>query len=200
MNSNFRGSTFEGCNFDYANFEKTQVDSELLNKECPSRENLKLAFVRSLRMNFQALGDAAAVNRAIALELGATEIHLKKSWSSTESYYRKKYRGWKRSLAWVQWFSFKVMDVVWGNGESAWKLLRTTIAFMVLMVIVHCIIAGITTFAGLWDAIGYVPQIFLGVGNAPYGYGGGYLAAILTTRLILFGFFMSILIKRANRR
>jgi hypothetical protein len=200
VNSNFRGSTFEGCTFNYANFEKTHVDPDLLNTGCPSVENLKLAFVRSLRMNFQALGDAAAVNRAIALELEATEIHLKKSWSSTESYYRKKYKGLKRWLAWWQWLSFKVMSWVWGNGESPWKLLLTTIAFMVVMVFIHLFKASVTTFGGLWDTLGYVPQIFLGVESSPYGYGGGYLVIILVTRLILFGFFMSILIKRANRR
>lgn len=200
VNSNFRGSAFEGCIFDYTNFEKTHVDPDLLSTGCPSVENLKLAFVRSLRMNFQTLGDAAAVNRAIALELEATEIHLKKSWISPESYYRKKYKGWKRWLAGGQWFSFKVMSWVWGNGESPWKLLLTTIAFMGLMVVIHLFITGITNFAGLWESIGYVPQIFLGVESSPSGYGGGYLATILIIRLVLFGFFMSILIKRANRR
>ena len=43
------------------------------------------------------------------------------------------------------------------------------------------------------------PQVFLGT-RTPSNYEGPYLTAILIVRLIAFGFFMSIIIKRFNRR
>jgi hypothetical protein len=46
-----------------------------------------------------------------------------------------------------------------------------------------------------WDA----PQIFFGTLSANH-YWGPYLTAILLARLIAFGFLMSIIIKRFNRR
>ena len=47
-----------------------------------------MRFARTLRMNYQQLGDARAANKAIEIE--ATEIHLHKAWSSKQSYYRSK--------------------------------------------------------------------------------------------------------------
>jgi uncharacterized protein YjbI with pentapeptide repeats len=45
------GSTFSGCKFDYAIFEKTTIHSDVLETECPSSENLKKRFARTLRMS-----------------------------------------------------------------------------------------------------------------------------------------------------
>ena len=52
-----------------------------------------MKFARTLRMNYQQLGFAESVNKAIQIELQATEIHLYKAWRSNEAYYRKKYAG-----------------------------------------------------------------------------------------------------------
>lgn len=65
---NFYGASFTGCVFNYATFEKTIIDSEILNVGCPGWENLKLKFARTLRMNFQQLGDSQDVNKAIKFE------------------------------------------------------------------------------------------------------------------------------------
>jgi len=63
--SNFRGAEFSGCKFDYATFEKTIIEDSLLDNSCPSYENLKLNFARSLRTNYQSLGDAEGSNKAL---------------------------------------------------------------------------------------------------------------------------------------
>jgi hypothetical protein len=197
--SNFRGSCFSNCKFDYASFDKTFVEPEILENSCPGFENLKLHFARSLRINYQSLGDAASVNRAMALELQATGIHLHKSWSSTEAYYRSKYQGVQRLRMFFRWFGFRFMDLIWGNGESAVKLLRATFALIVVMATIHLFVFKQTTLFDAFRAIGYMPQVLLGVGS-PEAYFGWYLALILLIRLILFGLFMSILIKRFSRR
>ena len=91
IDTNLYGSTFTGCKFDYSNFERTLVTSDILDTECPGHENLKMKFARTLRINYQQLGDALSVNKAIKVELTATKIHLLKAWDSNESYYRKKF-------------------------------------------------------------------------------------------------------------
>lgn len=200
IGTNLLGAKFSGCTFDYSTFENTEVDSYILDTECPGHENLKRRFARTLRMNYQQLGDAKSVNKAIEVELQATEIHLYKTWHSNESYYRKKYKGWNRVKAFVQWISFKFLDFIWGNGESLWKLLRATLILFALMTIFdvfqfrdpHLIGSYIQSF---FDA----PQIFLGT-LSPSNYSSIYLTVILFIRLVAFGFFMSIIIKRFNCR
>lgn len=199
-NTNFHGSSFSGCTFDYATFEKTDIDPFILESEAPARENLKMRFARSLRINFQQLGDAGAANRAISIELSAKSAHLWKAVFSKESYYRKKYRGFARLSHFTQLASFRTLDFIWGNGESAPKLLRTSILVMLA-------IGGVDAYffndknsvADYWHGIAKAPQIFMGT-LAPMGYPTWYLSAIVLLRLILFGFFMAVLVKRFNRR
>ncbi|MEW6159831.1 MAG: pentapeptide repeat-containing protein [Verrucomicrobiota bacterium] len=194
------GSSFDGCKFDYALFEKTIVDSDLLNTSCPGPENLKMRFARTLRMNFQQLGDAQAANRAIEVELAATEIHLKKAWNANESYYRKKYKGWTRIKMLFEWVGFKVLDWVWGNGESPLKLLRSVALILAAIALVDATrFMDPSKLSSYWLGLLRAPQIFLGT-LTPSGYPGLYLALIVAVRLIAFGLFMSIVIKRMNRR
>ena len=131
--TNLHGTSFSGCKFDYAHFERTIVDNDILDNCCPAYENLKLRFARTLRMNYQTLGDSVSANKAIVLELEATEMHLWKAWKSNESYYRKKYKDWKRVSVFLEWIDFKILDFVWGNGESAVKLLRSFVVIVTLM-------------------------------------------------------------------
>lgn len=200
MGSNLHGSSFSGCIFDYVYFERTIIDDEILSVGCPSVENLKLKFARTLRQNFQQLGDSRAVNKAMKVELQATEVNLKKSWKSNESYYRKKYNGPKRVFKFVEWAAFKTLDFIWGNGENAWKLLRSIVLFLLCMSIYDVIyfknaINLYEYFHSFCDA----PSVFLGI-KSPTQYPSIHLAFIATIRLLAIGFFLSIFIKRFNRR
>lgn len=153
-----------------------------------------------MRVNFQQLGDSKSANKAIKVELDATEIHLKKSWSSNESYYRKKYNGWKRVNKFLEWLNFKVLDFVWGNGENTYKLIRSVILLLIAMAIFDVLqFQDITKIASYRDAILKMPEVLLGVVSPTY-YSSSYLAIIYFTRLVAMGFFMSIIIKRFNRR
>lgn len=200
VNSNLTGSSFKGCNFEYATFDKTHVDNDILLSSCPGRENLKLKFARSLRINFQQLGDAQSANRAMSIELYATEQHLLKAWHSTESYYRTKYHGWKRLQAFIDWLGFKSLDLIWGNGEKASRLL--VVACIVFFIIgeIHTYLNGdFNSLASHLSSISISPLIFLGI-EKTMNYHPMYLASIHIVRLILFGFFLSIIIKRFNKR
>ena len=170
IGSNFHQTAFSGCTFWYATFERTQIDDDILISEAPAEENLRMRFARSLRMNFAQLGDAKAVNQAISLELEATEQYLWNSWSAKRnSYYQKKYPGWKQIWQFFRWFEFKLLDIVWGNGESIVKLVRS-IAIVVASVAIYDVIAAdkALDLAAYWESIKHAPAIFLGV--LPRGY------------------------------
>ena len=202
-NSNFSGSSFSGCKFEYAQFDKTLVDDDILDN-CPGYDNLKLKFARMLRINFQSLGNADAANKAIQIELKATEIHLKKEWTSNEAYYNKKYQNIKRVSSFFEWSFFILFQFIWGNGESLVKLLRMGFIIWCVMALIDSLyfrdFININTF---WDSLcssfWRMPEIFFNIEN-PQEYSKLYLSAIVALRLVGFGLFMSILIKRFNKR
>ncbi|MBD2214243.1 pentapeptide repeat-containing protein [Nostoc linckia FACHB-104] len=136
IGTNLYEAKFSNCEFRYATFEKTQIDNYVLEQECPEEENLKMRFARSLRMNYQSIGDAESANKAMSVELQATEEHLYKSWNANSAYYRNKYKGWNRFKAFMQWIQFKLLDFIWGNGESPWKLFRAALIIFVLMTLI----------------------------------------------------------------
>jgi hypothetical protein len=194
------GSAFSGCKFDYATFDKTGVDNDILNEGCPGHENLKMRFARTLRTNYQQLGDAKSANKAIAVELQATEAHLHKAWNSAESYYRKKYRGYKRFQAFTEWVRFKTLDFLWGNGESSLKLVRAILLALFTISMIDAIAyrdRGLmrSYVAALLDA----PQIFLGTLSPP-SYPRLFLTLIVFSRFVAFGLLTAIIVKRLNRR
>jgi hypothetical protein len=198
--TNLHGSIFSGCKFDYSTFERTLVDAAILDTECPGHENLKWGFARTLRMNYQQLGDATSVNKAMGVELQASKIHKWKAWRSNESYYRKKYAGGKRVGAFFDWISFTILDFIWGNGESALKLLRAILIVLIFMSLIDVMeFRDRQRLDSFMHALVDAPQIFLGT-LFPSNYWSGYLTAILFVRLIALGFFLSIMIKRFNRR
>jgi len=200
ISTNLFEARFNGCKFDYATFERTIIDSNILDTNCPGWENLKLKFARTLRMNFQQLGDSESVNKAIKVELEATEAHLHKAWKSNESYYRNKYAGLNRAKKFFEWLYFKTLDFIWGNGESVSKLLRTIIIIFLLMTICDVFaFKDATKINNYWNSFWMMPEIFLGVAS-PSNYHKLYLAFIVFTRLAMIGFFLSIFIKKFNRR
>ncbi len=198
--TNLYGSSFSGCKFDYTAFERTIVDNDILDICCPAYENLKLKFARTLRMNYQSLGDSLSANKAILLELQATEIHLLKAWKSKEAYYRRKYQGWKRFKVFIEWINFKSLDLIWGNGESTLKLIRSFIVILSAMSIYDVFSFGDSSrVISYWNSFLSMPNILFGALKPPH-YPESYLTLLTLTRLVFFGFFMSIIIKRFNRR
>jgi hypothetical protein len=102
--------------------------------------------------------------------------------------------------AFIEWLDFKILDWVWGNGESTAKLMRATIILWIVIAIVDVIFYRDSgALSSYKDAFFEAPQIFFGV-ISPQAYPKWYLTAIVVARLVAFGFFMSIIIKRFNRR
>lgn len=199
--SNLRGSSFIGCSFDYAEFSHTHVEPELLKTGCPGHENLQQKFARTLRVNYQQIGDAVAVNEAIEVELDATKVHLFKAWRSRESYYRKKYVGFGSRLGmFMEWIRFVALDFYWGNGESSWKLLRS---IMILLCVVASgdllVLRDARLPASYATATATALEVILGVSKPPE-YSGVLVALITAVRYVTIACLVSILVKRLGRR
>jgi hypothetical protein len=201
VNTQLPGAKFSGCKFDYATFEKTLIDARVLDTECPGLENLKMRFARSLRTSFQQLGDADAVNKAMRVELTATEVHLKKAWQSNESYYRSHHPGvLSRTLAFLEWLKFKILDFIWGNGENLFRLVRFVLIVLVLMALGDVAFDSDPARVGSYVA-SFIKSFAIFFGTLiPDDYGKAYLAVITCFRLVAVGFFLSIIIKKFSRR
>ncbi|MDP9154649.1 MAG: pentapeptide repeat-containing protein [Pseudomonadota bacterium] len=197
---NFHQTSFAGCKFAYATFERCQIDDDILSRETPLEDNLKMRFARTLRMNYQQIGDAKAVNKAISMELQATESYLYKSWASGETYYRDKYRGIVIIKQFWRWVCFRVLDFIWGNGESILKLLRS----FVLAFIAIALSEGATS-SEPWNlrryllAMQHAPGVFFGLPGTE-AFGSTALTIIAATRLVSMAFLTALLIKRLGRR
>ncbi|WP_447934415.1 pentapeptide repeat-containing protein [Stenotrophomonas lactitubi] len=200
VGTNLHGAHFLGCKFDYAVFERTDIDDHVLLSNCPERENLKLKFARTLRMNYQQLGNAQSANKAIQIELDATEAHLLKAWKSNESYYRRKYSGLARIKQFAHWLYFKSLDWIWGNGESSLKLGRSALVVIAILALNDTLeFKNPALLSSYVNSFKEVIPIFLGI-NTSTPYTPLFMAGVTTIRLMMFGFFMSIIIKRFNRR
>ncbi len=200
LGSNLHQSSFLGCKFDYATFERCQVDDDILTSEAPREENLRMRFARSLRMNYQQVGDARAVNKAITLELEATSKHLMESWFSDRPYHRKKYPGFRRILQFMRWIEFWILHFIWGNGESIFKLLRSIASAIVLIAIYDASSLKVeATVSDYWESLKLAPGIFLGtVVHAHHSIGAA--SAIVATKLVALSLLTALLVKRFGRR
>lgn len=203
INCNLSNSYFQDCNFDYATFEKSFIDEEIF--ECaPKSENLKYKFARSLRLNYASIGDNSAVAKAIRVELAATKKHLFDSWSSGDEWHRKKYGGLKkRTVQFLEWLQFSLLDFLWGNGERPWKLVRSN--FLLFFALTMWDISRSETKYSITESFHTlfvkVPSKYFGLTVEELKYYPQFLdMSLVLIRLISFGLFMSILIKKYNRR
>jgi uncharacterized protein YjbI with pentapeptide repeats len=194
--SNLRGARFRECKFHYAVWEKTQLDDDFLASCLPAEENLARDLVRSLRVNFAEIGNYEAVNRAAAIEVGLTGRHLYNAAYSRQVYYRQKYQGLARVRQAIRHAGWKFLDLLWGNGESLFKVARSGAVVVV---------AAAATLSALTPSLGFLPALelanlqFWGAGlSLPDAPGVG--VALIVSRSILFGLFMAILVKRLSRR
>ena len=135
------------------------------------------------------------------VELAATATHLKKAAWSNEAYYRKHYAGLVRLEVVFEWALFNILDFIWGNGENAWRLFRFVFLVLIAMAIFDAVQYGNDSgrISNYLFSFKKSFAVFFGTW-APDDYPRSYLALVTCTRLVLVGFFLSIIIKRFNRR
>ena len=97
----------------------------------PRQANLRWAFARALRVSYSQLGDAQSVNKAILVERDVSRIHL----FTTVGRLMTNITGanieaMNVSKMFLRWASFSSLELVWGNGESPAKLLRSMFSIL----------------------------------------------------------------------
>jgi len=194
--SNFKGAQYEECKFNYSTWEHTSLDEEFLDNCLPSEENLARDLVRNLRVNFGHIGNYAAVNKAASIEVALTGLHLFHAAYSKQSYYRAKYKGWNRIKHGFRHAHWKVLDLLWGNGES---IIRVVVTGLFSIALGALILNWDDTKFSWLDWLGVVTQAFWGLNTTP-SLPGYFLTTLTAVRYVLFGLFMAILVKRLARR
>jgi hypothetical protein len=192
---NLRGAQFDGCKFMYSTWEKTIIEENFLDYCLPSEENIARDLVQELRVNFSQIGNYPAVNHASSIEVKLTGIHLYKSAYSRESYYREKHKGWNRVLMAYKHLKWKILDLLWGNGESIFKVILSATFIIIILTTISFKANGIpwidnleASFLGFWGVHNSV--------TLPT-----YISTCLTiSRFTFFGLFLTILVKRLARR
>lgn len=191
-----KGSTFEACKFLYTTWEKTQLDEQFLDQCLPPEENLARDLVRSLRVNFSQIGNYEAVNKAAAIEVKLTGQHFFKAAYSKQAYYRSfpKYNGLHRfRYMWLH-LQWKMLNYVWGNGES---LFRVVLSGAVVILAVAMMLTASAPKPKFFDALSVSFLSFWGITQT---IPEAFAVSLTIARLLLFGLFMAILVKRLSRR
>jgi hypothetical protein len=201
LGSNFHQTAIRGCKFEFAIFERSQFDDDILVSEAPRKENLRMHFARSLRMNYQQIGNAKAVNIAITVELKATSVYLYKSWRSGERYYKDKYPGLLNGIVqFLKWLEFWVLNFIWGNGESILIFFRSLLITLIAISIYDTNTNGSPlNFGFYWTSFVKAPAIFLGV-LSPANFTVGVMSIITGIKFISFALLTTLLVKRFSRR
>ncbi len=194
--TNLIGSQFVNCNLKYTFWDKTIVDEAILGSCLPPEENLARDLVRSLRVNFAQIGNFQAVNKAAAIEVKLTGKHLFNAAYSKQGYYRKKYTGLARLRMCLEHAKWKVLDLLWGNGESLLRVMIWGIVTMLAFAIIFLLKYPERTF---WENVGSAVSVFWGV-KAQHDVSAAFAVPATILRFFLFGLFMAILIKRLSRR
>jgi len=192
-----KGASFPESSLKYTTFSSSQLDDAILDNSLPSEENLARDFVRALRVNFSQVGNYEAVNKAASIEVKLTGIHLHKAAYSREAYYRgkEKYTGIGRAKAVFDHAQWKFLDLLWGNGESLFKIFMSSLAFVILMSFIM-FMSSSNTFS---DATISVFYNFWGV-KSDLNIAKPYLVFLTVIRLLFFSLFVSVLVKRLAKR
>lgn len=190
---NFAKSVFTNCDFRYSHWEKTHVEQAVLDTGLPSEFNLARDFVRSLRVNYNQIGNQEAVNKAASIEVGLTGKHLWHASTSKESYYRSKYKGLAHGKAIIQFFWWSILQLLWANGENPWHL----VLWAVVLPICFSFLNYPSTY--FLENLQTAYSVFLGLPH-PQATSIFYSAPLTVARYIIFSLFVALLIRRYSRR
>jgi uncharacterized protein YjbI with pentapeptide repeats len=195
--SYLKGSSFPESSLKYTTFSGSQLDEAILDNCLPAEENLARDFVRNLRVNFTQVGNYEAVNKASSIEVKLTGIHLHKAAYSREAYYRgkDKYKGLGRVKAVLSHAKWKFLDLLWGNGESLFKIFMSSLAFILFVASIIFMTSpssfSDTTISVFYNFWGVKPDIDIA---------RPYIVLLTVVRLLFFSLFVSVLVKRLAKR
>lgn len=134
FDSNLRDAEFTNCKFPYSIFKFTLIRYDEVVKNLPEWPNVRITLLQNHKANANSFGDSRASRLYLLLEIESSKEHLRRARKKEDGYYVTKYGGWKKTID-VFWKSsiIYIDDLLWGHGESPWKIARNVIVLIAIV-------------------------------------------------------------------
>lgn len=171
---NFRNASFSDCDFRYADFTGTRIPTDEMLRNLPDEPNIRREFLQILRKNAISLGDVASSRRFVLAEIDAKKEHYRRAWRQDETYYKKKYSGFRKlTLIGAQRVGLWIDSFLWGHGERLWKIAISVPVLLIISAAISTIYWSSgqsdpklsSLIAKFWEAFRYYTSLFLDVQN-----------------------------------
>lgn len=142
VNCNFTHISIRGCDFRYADFRDTAPPFQEMLHSAPQQANLRNELFDALARVAQSSGDPAESRRYKVAAIKALDLHLRAAVRGDSVWYREHFDLAARAQAVLRLGWHRVNHLLWGHGESAWRLLSSAavaalIIFPVLFLALH---------------------------------------------------------------
>jgi hypothetical protein len=140
INCNFTHITIRDCDFRYAEFRGTTPPFRELVHSAPQQANLRYELFNALSRVAESAGSGEEARRYRLAGIEALDKHLRSAVKADSSWYKEHFDVLGRLGALLRLAWHHVNRVLWGHGESAWRLLASAsvtalIVFPVLFVV-----------------------------------------------------------------
>ena len=125
INCNFTHVSIRDCDFRYAEFRGTAPPFQEMLHSAPQQANLRNELFDGLARVAQASGQAAEARRYKAAAIDALDLHLRAAVRGDSAWYREHFDLVGRAQAAFRLGWHHLNRLLWGHGESAWRLLSS---------------------------------------------------------------------------
>lgn len=125
INCNFTHVVIRDCDFRYADFRGTAPSFQEMLHSAPQQANLRHELFDDLARVAQSSGHAAEARRYKVAGIDALDLHLRAAVRGDSAWYREHFDLVGRAQALFRLGWHRLNRVLWGHGESAWRLLSS---------------------------------------------------------------------------
>lgn len=125
INCNFTHVSIRDCDFRYAEFRGSAPPFQEVLHSAPQQANLRYELFGGLARAADFAGEAAEARRYKVAAIDALDLHLRAAVRGDSAWYRDHYDVIGRVQAALQLGWYRVNRLLWGHGESAWRLLSS---------------------------------------------------------------------------
>jgi hypothetical protein len=125
INCNFTHVSVRDCDFRYAEFRGSAPPFQETLHSAPQQANLRYELFDGLARAAHSAGHAAEARRYKVASIDALDLHLRAAVRGDSAWYREHYDVVGRVQAALRLGWHRVNRLLWGHGESAWRLLSS---------------------------------------------------------------------------
>lgn len=122
LNCNFTHVSIRDCDFRYAEFRGDAPPFQEILHSAPQQANLRNELFEGLARAAQSAGHAAEARRYRVAGIEALDLHLRAAVRGDSAWYREHYDVVGRAQAAMRLGWHHLNRLLWGHGESAWRL------------------------------------------------------------------------------